>query len=203
MKIAFVVFGCFVALVVVFVAWRYLATVAGARRRDQALFSAILPILSAVESGSTVPTDQLVELARRPDTRSLLFRALHELKQSNLMPQEYASLQSIAKSDLVAWLLHPNELGAVPDEIELVKEIEREEDDDPPRKYRFFLFKFRTKPPHWAAKDGWIAGIAGPYWDGQLPLHSPPCVFSRFESIDSATSEEHLRKTEELFLQKS
>lgn len=201
MKVVLIVIGCLVALVVVFIVWRYIATIAGASRRDQALLSAIEPVLSAVRSGATVATDQLIDLARRPDTRSILFRALHELNQSGLIPEEYRSLRSIAESDLVGWLVHPNELGAVPDEIELLKEIEREE-GDPPEKYRFFVFKFRTKPPHWAAKDGWTAGVAGPYWDGEPPLHMPAGVFSRFESIDSATPEEHLHKVEKLVLQK-
>lgn len=156
-------------------------------------------MVSAIESGGQYSAVALTTLAKRRDTRSVLFRALHEVRKAEVFPKEYGALWQIAESDLTAWLMHPNELGKVPDEMILAKEIDRSE-GEPPQKYKFFIFKFRTLPPHWAADEGWTAGIAGPYWDGKLPLVSPPGVFSRFESFDSATPEEHLQKTEELVL---
>lgn len=50
---------------------------------------------------------------------------------------------------------------------------------------RFFVFRFRTKPPHWAAKDGWLAGVAGPYWENEEPDLVPAGVFSRFEAFSN------------------
>ena len=55
--------------------------------------------------------------------------------------------------------MHPNELGAKPDEIEAVRIIERTEDG---KRCKFIVYRFRTRPPHWAARKGWLAGIAGP-----------------------------------------
>lgn len=65
---------------------------------------------------------------------------------------------------------------------------------------RFFVFRFRTKPPHWAAKDGWLAGVAGPYWENEEPDLVPAGVFSRFEAFDSCSPDEHLNKTVELVM---
>ena len=117
--------------------------------------------------------------------------------KSNLLQ----ALEMIAESDLVAWLLHPNELGGVPDGIELAEVIEREE-GDPPEKYRFYVFKFRTLEPHWMARHGWVAGVAGPYWDGQDPDASPPGVFSEFEPFNLRTPAEHLARIEQIVLRK-
>lgn len=199
MKIAIIIVLCVILLLIVFVLWRHHATVKGGQELGMALMSEVGPLVSAIESGQQYSSDTLTSLAKRRDTRSVLFRTLHEVKKSGLFPKEYGALWQIAESDLTAWLMHPNELGAVPDEMILAKEIERSE-GEPPQRYRFFIFKFRTLPPHWAADKGWTAGIAGPYWDGELPLTSPPGVFSRFESFDSATPEEHLQKTEDLVL---
>lgn len=202
MKIALIIIGIVVVLIVAFGVWRYFATVIGGLRRDQALVAEIQPIIMAIREGGEVPMDQIARLAERTDTRSALYRALHEIDRSDLFPEQYRELKQIAESDLVVWLLHQNELGAKPDEIELARVIEKVEGDPIEEKYRFFVFKFRTHPPHWAAKDGWMAGVAGPYCDGEDPLQSPPGVFSRFEAFDSATPEEHLQKTEGLVLRK-
>ena len=173
MKVALLVIGGLVILVVAFVVWRYLATILGAQRRTDALMAHIMPVISSIQEGRDVPREQLVRFARRPDTRVLLYRALHELGQSDLFPEEHGSLAALAESDLVVWLLHPNELGAVPQNIELVEAVAREE-GDPPERCQFFIFKFRSLPPHWAARDGWMAGVAGPYVDGKAPLCPPP-----------------------------
>jgi hypothetical protein len=64
----------------------------------------------------------------------------------------------------------------------------------PPVKQRYFIFKYRTQPPHWAAGDGWLAGAAGPYpIDGNM-LDRPTAIFSEFVKYDEATPEEHLDK---------
>jgi len=94
---------------------------------------------------------------------------------------------------MVVWLMHPNELDAAPDAIVFVKEIDRE-DGSPPVKHRYFIFKYRKKPPHWAANKGWLAGATGPYtMDGKL-LDRPTAIFSEFVKFDEATPEEHLEK---------
>jgi len=182
-----------IVTIVVLVVGLFIAAIMGDRRRAKELLAEIMPVIQAIREGGPTPTEDIARLAERPDTRGGLYQALHELGRPVLFPEQYSELHQIAESHLVVWLLHPNELRSMPDEIELVKAIEREE-GDPPKKCRFFVFKFRTHPPHWAAKDGWMAGIAGPYWDGEEPLYSPPGVFSRLESFDSLPPEEHLER---------
>jgi hypothetical protein len=94
----------------------------------------------------------------------------------------------LSEGQLVEWLLHPNELGARPDEIELMKKIE---DGD---RGRWLVYRFRMREPHWAAKDGWMAGVVGPVGpaDDAEPLPEAPVVFSMFNAFDSASPEEHV-----------
>lgn len=56
----------------------------------------------------------------------------------------------------------------------------------------YYVFRFRTLPPHWAADQGWLAGMAGPYLRSATPTtdrHGP--TFSAFHPWDGKTAEEH------------
>jgi hypothetical protein len=193
MKIALLVVCGVIVAIVILVAWLRFKVIVGDRRRAKELVAEILPVIQTLRNGDPPPTELIAKLAARQDTRGGLYQALHELGRPSLFPEQYSEIHKIAESHLVVWLLHPNELRSAPDEIQLAEVFEREE-GDPPRKCRFFVFKFRTHPPHWAAEDGWMAGVAGPYWDGEKPLHSPGGVFSELESFDAFSPEEHLER---------
>lgn len=79
----------------------------------------IEPIISAFKLGSEIPRRELVSAAGEPRTRSLLYRSLQEIGNASAFPEDQARLELIAESDLVVWLMHPNELGRVPVRIEL------------------------------------------------------------------------------------
>jgi hypothetical protein len=57
----------------------------------------------------------------------------------------------------------------------------------------YYLFRFRTLAPHWAAKDGWIAGVSGPFRRKEEPTtNALGGTFSRFNAWDKKTPEEHV-----------
>lgn len=168
----------------------------GKQEDISAIYSQITPILDVLNQGGEPPTTEIETLAANSATRSELCRSLHRIGQLHIFPEEYSSLSLIAESDLIVWLMHPSELGTVPDEIELVSEIKRSE-GDPAEDYSFFVFKFRYQS---MCNGDWMAGVAGPYWNGYVDDHAPPGVFSMFEAFDSRTPEDHLKKTEELIL---
>ncbi len=59
--------------------------------------------------------------------------------------------------------------------------------------YDYYLFRFRTHPPHWAAKDGWTAGVSGPFLGKNSPsTESYGDTFSSFEEWDSKQPDEHV-----------
>jgi hypothetical protein len=158
------IIGSFVVFVIVFAVWRYFATISGSRKTTEGLLKRIEPVIADLESNRQPKVTEIESLAADATTRNIFYSALKHIGRSDLFPAQYRTLEAIGESDLVVWLLHPNELNAKPDEIEAVKTIEKIEDGN---KCRFVVYRFRTHPPHWASKDGWLAGIAGPYFEGE------------------------------------
>lgn len=96
----------------------------------------------------------------------------------------------IAQADMAAWLAYPTELGVEPDEIELLRAIEVQTPDGPSDLY---VFRFRTSKPHWAAKHGWMVGVAGPYVRSDQPTaQGLGHTFSRLAREDALTLQEHV-----------
>lgn len=189
MKILLMVVGGLVLLVVIFMVFMYFRAARGSQLRTANIENRVHAVTYAIRDGKMVESNAIAELARSPETRNILLQNLRDLKREDLFPKEYLNARFIAESDLVFWLMHPNELNAAPDQIELVKEQSRNQDG---QEQHYFIFKFRTLGNHWAAKDGWTAGIAGPYPKDSKLEPFPGCVFSRFEKIESRTPEGHL-----------
>jgi hypothetical protein len=177
------------AIIVLFVllVWR---TQRASRRRDRQVRALLDPVLTRIASGDAAAAADIVLAARNPLTRNRLYEALERAQQSHLFPVEYINAEAFAESDLAYWLSHPNELGQAPDELELIGRFTRDVEDSGTAEY--FVFKFRTRPPHWAAKDGWLAGIAGPYQDGARPRTMVAHTFSRFDPLAAHTPAGHL-----------
>jgi len=58
---------------------------------------------------------------------------------------------------------------------------------------QWYLFRFRTNPPHWAADKGWMAGVSGPYpKDAGAPLAAPAGTFSELEPFETKTPQAHV-----------
>jgi hypothetical protein len=65
--------------------------------------------------------------------------------------------------------------------------------------YDYFLFRFRTHPPHWAAKDGWMAGVSGPFRRSDQPTtEALGETFSSFDPWDSKKPEQHVGNIRDL-----
>src|SRR5208283_182453 len=91
---------------------------------------------------------------------------------------------------------HPNELGAAPSEIQMIRRIPV----IAPAQQRsggVFLFRFRAVPSHWAARRGWMAGVAGPYWDNEEPPDLASGTFSELTPFDALTVEQHVASLRE------
>lgn len=149
-------------------------------------------ISSVLRHGRAVGSADVADVARWPEMRNHLYERLEALGKSSLFPEEFRTQEAFAESHMVEWLVYPTELGRAPDEIELmaVFAVDTETEDGA---IEYYVFRFRTHPPHWAADKGWLAGIAGPYLQKDKPsTRSYGCTFSKFEPWDSKTAEEHL-----------
>jgi len=158
-------------------------------------------IISLLRQGKEVSSESVREVARAPEMRNFLYQELAKFNQTTLYPEEFRTQEAFAESDMVNWLVFPTELARVPDEIELMKVVSIDT-KTPDGILDYYVFRFRTFPPHWAAKDGWMAGIAGPFLRKDAPSTvSYGATFSAFESWESRTPEEHVRKILGLFVE--
>jgi hypothetical protein len=153
--------------------------------------------LSLLRQDRDVDTVSVVEIAADPEARKLLFEGLQLLERSALYPAEYRDQSWLAESDLVNWLIRPVELDRAPDEIELVQTVQFETPTEGPADY--YLFRFRTEPPHWASRHDWLAGVAGPFLRKDQPtVHSLGDTFSAFTPWDRKSETEHVDDVREL-----
>ena len=188
----------FGGLIAAAIGWMIVRSVRMTLASTAALQQRIEPVLAPLREGRTPSPDEIHALAAHVETRSLLQRALRGLKREDLFPVQFATPEALAESDLVVWLAHGNELGAKPDAIEHVKTIERPV-GAAGRRARYLVFRFRTDPPHWASTSGWMAGVAGPYFDRDEGFDTPQArVFSRFEAFDARSPEAHLSAMEQV-----
>ncbi len=189
MKVLLIAVGSIIALIVLFIVWRLIATFRATDRRNTLIIEQMTPIIEMLKAGKSPDESELRPYARRTDTRRALYEALKEQGKESLFPGEYMTLEAAAEADMVFWLLHPNELGCVPDAIELMARVRKEHEG---MDLEYFVYRYRMIEPHWAARDGWTVGISGPYLKDS-PLYTwAPGTFSTFEKYDSKTPEEHV-----------
>lgn len=155
-------------------------------------------VLSLLRLGQPVAPDQIEAVAASAEVRNRLFDCLAELGKLALFPDRFRTQEALAESDMVHWLTFPTELARVPDEIELMAVVPIDT-GTPDGFLDSYVFRFRTHPPHWAAKDGWMAGVAGPFLRDDAPsTRSYGGTFSAFAPWDSQTPEGHAGQVEEI-----
>lgn len=99
-------------------------------------YYAVGTLLSA---GQSVPADVILSLAKDLEYANLTYQLLMGAGKTELFPEEYATPEYLAKSDLVHWLMYPTELGKAPDQIEYIGKITYQ-----PKKDVYFVFKYRS-----------------------------------------------------------
>ena len=155
-------------------------------------------LISLLRLGKAVDPKHVEDVAGSAEVRNWLYTSLKELDKSSLFPERFRTQAAFAEADMVNWLVFPTELARVPDEIELMKVVTIDT-GLPDGLYDYYLFRFRTKPPHWAAEKGWIAGVSGPYLRKDEPTTKAlGDTFSSFDKWDAKTPEEHVGDTREL-----
>jgi hypothetical protein len=195
------VLGCLVALIAAIgllasLYWRLLGS--GIARHEARIAAKLAPVRAAIANGAKPDTALVARLSADPDVRNTLYDELREKGMHAVFPAEYRTFEAHAESELVYWLCHPNELQQPPDQIELMKVVAMNS-GTPLGEVDYYLFRFRTNPPHWAADAGWMAGVAGPYVKGRpLDGQSVDATFSEFESYDSMTPEQHVQYYHEM-----
>jgi len=155
-------------------------------------------VLSLLRHDQEVDPAEVANVAENAEARKFLFDGLQKLERFHLYPQELRTQAVLAESDLVNWLIHPTELGRSPDAIELMQVVPFDTETDAGWA-DYYLFRFRTDPPHWAARYGWIAGVAGPFLRKDAPtIQALGDTFSAFTPWDRKSPGEHVEDVREL-----
>ena len=155
--------------------------------------------LSLLRLGEKADPKALLAVAQDAETRGTLFKQLSELQKRDLFPQSELTQEKLAESDMVSWLAFPTELSRAPDRIELMDTVEVDAGNRGGGVFVYYLFRFMTEPPHWAADDGWMAGVSGPFRKAEFPtLEGWGDTFSTFSPWDDFTPEEHLSSIRDL-----
>lgn len=191
MRYVLIILGVVVGLIVLAFVLLVINSILGSRRQRQRARAKLAAVLDPMAAGREPDPVVVRDLAAQPETRNALYEALAEVNRQHLFPPEFRTRKAFAEADLAYWLAHPNELRNAPDEMELAQVVTLPAEDTT---VEYYLFRFRTRPPHWAAKKGWMVGVSGPYLkDPDAPLADPSGTFSELEPFDARTPEEHVR----------
>lgn len=193
MKIVFIVIGLIVLAIVVFAVYRLITVNRQNNKLNAERFDRVKELYDKLESGQELTENDVLPFAKNILTREIAFQLLANYNKIDLFPKEYNTLIKGAESNLANWLEFPTELGACPDEIEHIKRVTFDFDGQN-NFVHYEVFKYRVNEPHWAAKDGWILGVVGPYFDDSKPYDFPQATFSRGSStLDKVTPDEEVK----------
>lgn len=146
-----------------------------------------------MENGEPVSPAFVFPYAADIKTRQMTYALLAEFERLDLFPDEYNTLIKSAEAQLANWLEYPTELDACPDEMEYIKRVTLDFDGQNNLVY-YEVFKYRVNEPHWAAADGWMLGVVGPYFDDSNPYDHARATFSRTSStVDKVSPEEEAK----------
>lgn len=177
------------ALFVGFIVWRITSVGRGARQRDEKLARELDPLAMRLEKKASVNRSEVLTFARKPQFRYLLHALLKHCNRLDLFPDEFLSDEAQGAAKLAYWMMHPNELEDAPQEIELVERVTRPVAG---RECSFLVYRYRMPEGHWAAGDGWILGLSGPFGKDDPPYAGPAGAFYRCGDKDGVASPEKL-----------
>jgi len=176
-----IIIGLIVLAIAVFLVYRLRTVKKQNKKLNEQRFDRIKPLYDKLESGQSITPEDVLPYATNLLSRETTFQLLNAHNKSEIFPKQYYTVVKGAESHLANWLEFPTELNACPDEIEHIKRVTF--DFDGKNNFvHYEVFKYRVNEPHWAAKDGWILGVVGPYFDDSKPYDKAQATFSRVSS---------------------
>ena len=193
MNIVFIIIGALVVMVVVFMIYRNIKVNKQNKEINEQRYERIKPLVQKLEAGENLTTKDVEQFAEKLKTREVTFQLLAEHNRLDLFPEKFNNLVSGAAGNLANWLEFPTELDACPDEMEHMERITFDFDGQN-NFIHYEVFKYRIDEPHWAAKDGWMLGVVGPFFDDSKPYDFQAATFSRVSStVDKVTPKEEAK----------
>lgn len=189
MEIVVGIIGLLGLCLILYVAYRYFKVRREHNKMNELRNERIKPLYQKLENSIYISPDEVYAYAANILSREDTYTLLQVYKQESLFPAEFNTVIKAAESRLANWLEFPTELGKCPDEMEFVKQVTILFNNNEEEKTYYQVFRFKTHAPHWAANDGWIMGVAGPYFD-DTPAYGGAMAFSRFVVEGNTTPEQ-------------
>ena len=168
------------------IVWRVIVSFRKATRQEsQKRFERVKLLCDQLQLGLPLVQSDIYDYAKNRLTREATFQLLQNSHLTNLFPEEFYTIEKAAESNLANWLEFPTELGTYPDEIEHLKKVSIAV-EEPIHFVHYHVYRFRVNHPHWAATQGWMLGVVGPYTDTSKPYDHPNSTFSRLGNISDA-----------------
>lgn len=158
------------------------------RRFIKRKYDAVKHLTQKLEHGEAISEDEILKLVTQPGLRQAAHQLLTSYNKKELFPAPYDTIEKGAESFLVTWLEFPTELGRAPDEIKFLSSISIDNGLS-----FYYVFQYRSHQPRWAAKLGWMIGVAGPYTLESSPYDVPRRIFSRFKAMGTVRLEEEVK----------
>jgi hypothetical protein len=190
MKIIWIVIFIIGLTIITFLVYRYFKFKQESKQHLDQKYERVKPIFDKINNGETLLESDVFPFAKNVLTREMTFQILVESNKTNLFPKEYYTIEKSAESNLCNWLLFPTELDACPDEIEYLKKVTIDFDGN---NVYYYVFKFRVNEPHWAAKNGWMLGVVGPFFNDSNPYDFPSATFSRLSKLEEVKPEDEVK----------
>ncbi len=184
-----IIIGIIVLAVAGFLLYRYIQFGKSTKKIHQQEFDRIQPLLTKLDNGEKPSQEEVYAYAANMLTRTNTYLLMQKHGFTDIFPAEFYTFEKAAESNLARWLEFPTELDACPDKMEHVKRV-TVDFDGKSNFVHYEVFKFRVNEPHWGAKNGWMIGIAGAYFDDSKPYDKLPSTFSRLNSFESTTPED-------------
>ncbi|MAX24897.1 MAG: hypothetical protein CMJ19_10375 [Phycisphaeraceae bacterium] len=201
LKIVLIIVAVIIGLAVLIFAGLILNLIMATKRKQRETDLLLSPVIDPIKEGNPPDPQQIKIMAASPLLRNVLYDALDELGHADAFPAEYRTIKAFAESAFVTWLAHPNELQQAPDALELIDIIKIDSGTDLGR-LAYFLYRFRTNEPNFAADYGWMAGACGPFLDRpNPPLYAPVALYSNLDPFDEKSPEEHVQQVHQSALE--
>lgn len=137
----------------------------------------LFAVCTLIYNNIPIADGYIEELAKEDRTCKRFYKILREINKLFRYPEEYLTQERLARADMVYWLMHPAEIGDVPDSIEFVQTFEKNNEV-------FYVFKFKSNKEVFKDKD-WMIGISGGFKKDIEPIiDNSGFTFSDFEVFD-------------------
>ena len=180
-------------IAVLFIIYKVLSSNKVIRQIARERYVRVQILYDKLEMGIALVETDVHNFAKALSTREITYKLLSDFNTTEIFPKEFYSIEKGVAGNLANWLEFPTELNACPDEMEHVKRVTFDFDGRN-NLVHYEVFKYRIDEPHWAAKDGWMLGVVGPFYDDSKPYDFPNSTFSRIRrTVDQASPEDEAK----------